>query len=224
MLQKLAFVTLLLLFLLPPPSAGAQTVAAEASATYTFGQSLRFHLEVTAEQPVEAAYLFFSTPEIANTYVVDVELVPSRVVSLTHELPPSQHKLAPFTTVSYWWEVTVGDRRLRVEEDPRIDAGEVYLEADADFVDFELRVTPTIASNGSASVPSMLPSIGPAPIPAWARSPSILSTRPFPACKRSFPPSRRRRSPSTFIPARLSSDRRYGSPAGSGWVPMPTLN
>lgn len=114
--QLVTTVLLLLCLLLARPTT-AQTLKAETDATYAFGQTMRFTLEAESEQLISAASLLFNTPELANTYVVNFDVAPSRSLSLTHELSLSQLQLAPFTTVSYWWELTVDGRQERVRGD-----------------------------------------------------------------------------------------------------------
>lgn len=123
--QHVTIAVLLLCLLLPRPAA-AQTLEAETDATYAFGQAVRFTLDVRSEQPISAASLLFNTPELANTYVVNFDLTPSRTLSLTHELSLSQVQLAPFTSVSYWWELTVDGRQERVRGDTFIYADDRF--------------------------------------------------------------------------------------------------
>lgn len=117
LLQKVVAAITLSLFLLPSRPALAQTVEAETAVSYTFGQVMRFSLTAESEQPIETAFLLFNTPTLAHTYVVEVDLVPSRTVSLTHEISLPQVQLAPFTTVTYWWELSTGGHRTRVSGD-----------------------------------------------------------------------------------------------------------
>lgn len=112
-LQKIPAILFLLLLLLSRP-VFAQEIEAETDVTYTFGQVMRFSLEAESDRPIEAAFLLFNTPEMANTYVVEVDVKPSRTISLTHELSLLQLQLAPFTTVNYWWELTTAGQSERV--------------------------------------------------------------------------------------------------------------
>ena len=112
-LQRL-FIAIFLLVALLPRLALAQEIEAEADVDYTFGQVMHFTLEAESQEPIEAAFLLFTTPELANTFLVEESLTPSRTISLTYDLSLSQVQLAPFTTVTYWWEVTSDGRQERV--------------------------------------------------------------------------------------------------------------
>lgn len=114
----LAALSTLLLILLLPSSAVAQRddFDAEVDVDYTFGQTMRFHLRAVADEPIEDAALFFNTPQMDNTFVVEFDVEPARRLTLTHELPLTQVRLAPFTTVTYWWRLTTGGEQHRVPE------------------------------------------------------------------------------------------------------------
>jgi hypothetical protein len=121
-----ALLLFLFLFLSLSQLAWAQSLETESSVDYTFGQVMRFHLQAESRQPIQAASLLFNTPDLANTYVVELDITPSRTLSLTHELSLTQVQLAPFTRVTYWWELTVAGRQERVP-------GETFVYADDRF-------------------------------------------------------------------------------------------
>jgi hypothetical protein len=86
----------------------------QSEATYTFGQTMRFTLRAKTPDPVSQAALFFTTPQLDSTYVVELDLAPSRAISLTHEVPLGQVQLSPFTTVTYWWRLDTGNEAYEV--------------------------------------------------------------------------------------------------------------
>lgn len=108
------FVVPLLTFLLCCLSVGrlwaAQTEPTfDTTADYEFGQRLRFHLSGNPTEPVTAVTLLFRAPELPNTLSAAVPIPPGNALNLTHEIDLTQIRLAPFTTVTYWWTVTVAD-------------------------------------------------------------------------------------------------------------------
>jgi hypothetical protein len=114
-LVLLATLTLALFFQPGVPSAQAQEpLEMQSEATYTFGQTMRFMLRAKTPDPVSQAALFFTTPQLDSTFVVELNLAPSRAISLTHEVPLSQVQLSPFTTVTYWWRLETGNEAYGV--------------------------------------------------------------------------------------------------------------
>lgn len=108
---------LLSLLILPLPAAAQEgDLETEADVDYTFGQTMRFRLQASNEEPIEDAALFFNTPQMDSTLVVEFDVEPARRITLTHELPLTQVRLAPFTTVTYWWRLTAGGAEHRVPE------------------------------------------------------------------------------------------------------------
>lgn len=91
-------------------------IQADSSASYTFGQVMRFSLRAKAGTPIRSATLFFNTPQMDSTYAVDFEIEPEREIELEHELPLTQVQLAPFTTVRYWWRLSTENGAFPVEE------------------------------------------------------------------------------------------------------------
>lgn len=117
LLAVVAFCALLVLFFLPPLATAQEgDLEAESDADYTFGQMMRFRLEASSEEPIEDVALFFNTPQMDTTPVVEFDVEPARRLTLTHELPLTQVRLTPFTTVTYWWRVTTGGEEHNVPE------------------------------------------------------------------------------------------------------------
>ncbi len=108
----------LALFLLLPSSVLGQggDLETETDVDYTFGQTMRFHLQASSGEPIEDVALFFNTPQMDTTFVVEFDVEPARQITLAHELPLTQVRFAPFTTVTYWWRVTSGDEEHKVPE------------------------------------------------------------------------------------------------------------
>ncbi|MCB8982508.1 MAG: hypothetical protein H6659_01645 [Ardenticatenaceae bacterium] len=110
---------------------GAQAESGwQASAEYAFGQAMTFHLQGSGETAVTEATLFFQAPEFDNTFVATVPVVPAaagdgRQLDLTHRVDLGQVRLAPFTTVTYWWvlktaageTITLPSQQIRYQDD-----------------------------------------------------------------------------------------------------------
>ncbi|MEJ2747423.1 MAG: peptidase MA family metallohydrolase, partial [Anaerolineae bacterium] len=83
-------------------------------ATFAFGQSMDFSLTAASADVIEAATLFISAPDLPNTLTAVLPITPGRQISANYELDLTQVRLAPFTTVTYWWrlETAVGEISL----------------------------------------------------------------------------------------------------------------
>ncbi|MFW5940466.1 MAG: peptidase MA family metallohydrolase [Chloroflexota bacterium] len=89
---------------------------AESDVSYTFGQVMHFSLRAKSSDPITQATLFFNTPEMESTFSVEFDVEPAKEVSLTHDVSLTQVRLAPFTTVRYWWRLTTDGGPVTVEE------------------------------------------------------------------------------------------------------------
>lgn len=89
-------------------------VVFEHQADYFFGQQVEFVLIVPDGVSVDTATLFFTSPDLAQTFVVTVD--PGRDQTYTHIVPLTQVRLAPFTTVTYWWNLVVDGEDIFVPE------------------------------------------------------------------------------------------------------------
>lgn len=104
--RSLSISTLLLAFLFSVPAVLAQTDAAQSSVDYAFGQVVNFNLVLENVDDVAQVTLFFKAPEFENTYVVTAaQVTPDMVVPIDL----NQVRLAPFTTVTYWWQIDSDD-------------------------------------------------------------------------------------------------------------------
>ncbi len=80
----------------------AQESDAYSSADYAFGQVINFRLKLENPANVAQVTLFFQAPELENTYVATIESVANE---LTYPVDLNRVRLAPFTTVTYWWQL-----------------------------------------------------------------------------------------------------------------------
>jgi hypothetical protein len=87
----------------PPPA----TLSPTAEASYSFGQQMVFTLQLTNEPDLQSAMLFVSAPLFANTYTAELPITasPGDTLALRHELDLTAVRLAPFSTLTYWWVV-----------------------------------------------------------------------------------------------------------------------
>lgn len=89
--------------------------AGEAAASYTFGQSVRFDLVGKTAVPLQSATLVFQAAEFISPFSADVPVAAENEFELFHVVDLGQIRLAPFTTVSYWWLLTTEDgAKIRV--------------------------------------------------------------------------------------------------------------
>ncbi|MCP4425677.1 MAG: hypothetical protein GY803_14370 [Chloroflexi bacterium] len=117
---------LIFLGLLRPGLAAAQSddAAWSATASYEFGQTMRFQLTAESDEPIERATLFIRAPEFANAFSTTQKVAPSRRVSVNYNLDLSQVQLAPFTTLTYWWlletavsEIALPEQTIAYDDD-----------------------------------------------------------------------------------------------------------
>lgn len=80
-----------------------------SGADYDFGQEIRFYLSIEEETNVTAVTLFFRTPEFPNAFADEVPFSTGEAIAIRHPVDLSQVRLAPFTTVTYWWVLTTED-------------------------------------------------------------------------------------------------------------------
>jgi hypothetical protein len=104
-LRLLPLLVVLALLLVPAIASGQQPATAVAQADYEFGQVMRFSLTAESETPFRRATLFLRAPDLPNTFTTDVSFEAGPAINLTYDLSMAQIRLAPFTTVTYWWEI-----------------------------------------------------------------------------------------------------------------------
>ena len=78
---------------------------AVSQADFSFGQVMRFSLDLKLEHPVRNITLFISAPELTNTLTTPVHFEGGHEAKAGHDLDLRQVRLAPFTTVTFWWRV-----------------------------------------------------------------------------------------------------------------------
>ncbi|MCA9969725.1 MAG: hypothetical protein KC425_05895 [Anaerolineales bacterium] len=119
---------LALALLLGCPAVGrAQSAAADftSAAEYDFGQEMRFFLTAENAAAVDRITLFFRAPEFPNAFSDAVPFTPGAPLAVAHAVDLAQVRLAPFTTVTYWWVLTttagadirVPDQTIRYVDD-----------------------------------------------------------------------------------------------------------
>lgn len=86
--------------------AAGSIVFSELTAAYTFADHMTLTALVTSESPVVKAVVFFQSGSQPPASQPADPFTPAPVVSLTATIDLKQVALTPFSTVSYWWEVT----------------------------------------------------------------------------------------------------------------------
>jgi hypothetical protein len=82
-----------------------QPVASQSQAEYEFGQFFHFSLLVQGSQPISGVTLFFRGSDSSATTTVEVAVEPALEIRAEHIVELTQFRLAPFSTVSFWWQV-----------------------------------------------------------------------------------------------------------------------
>lgn len=83
-----------------------QPIASQSQAEYEFGQAFHFSLLVQGSSPISSVTLFFRTADMPVTTTVPIAIEPALEIRATHTVELTQFRPAPFTTVSYWWQVS----------------------------------------------------------------------------------------------------------------------
>lgn len=108
-----------------PAAAQTREPTIHSDADYTFGQTMWFRLMAEDAAAVNEVSLFVRAPEFASTYSVKLPVEPSDHIELVQPVDLARLKLAPFTTVTYWWvltspvtgELTVPKQTLAYDDD-----------------------------------------------------------------------------------------------------------
>lgn len=87
-----------------------QSQAQEASqiasgVEYRFGQVMSFLLAGESDTPLTRATLYLRAPDLANTLTAEIPIGSESTIDINYDLDLTQYRLAPFTTVTYWWEL-----------------------------------------------------------------------------------------------------------------------
>ncbi len=101
-----------------PYRAAAQSGALSwsAQAAYAFGQTMYFQLTAENPDPIKRATLFIQAPEFPNAFSATQEMSPSTQVSVEYNLDLAQVRLAPFTTVTYWWVLETAESTISLDK------------------------------------------------------------------------------------------------------------
>ncbi|MCI0394816.1 MAG: hypothetical protein L0332_15680 [Chloroflexi bacterium] len=76
-----------------------------SQAEYQFGQAMRFSLMASGEAPIDQVTLFYRAPELPATQTAELAVEPGVEVMVDYTVDLTQLRLAPFTTVIYWWRI-----------------------------------------------------------------------------------------------------------------------
>lgn len=91
----------------PPP----ESLQAESSADYTFGQQMNFTLSFTNTPTIERGTLVVNTPQFENSYTAEfaVDVAPGELLQVRQTLDLTSTPLQPFADVTYWWLLETAD-------------------------------------------------------------------------------------------------------------------
>lgn len=92
----------------------------QSEADFTYGQAMVFRLTVAQMGQVEGATLFFRPQASIDSYAVDVPITPGENVEAEYTLDLTQTRIPPFSSVIYWWELTLADGRQLLVPEQRI--------------------------------------------------------------------------------------------------------
>lgn len=106
--QSLIWIMLLFLALLPGMGRAQPVVDGVVMAAWSeYGLAWHFTLVAQSEVRIEQAHLFAAAPGLPFTYT-DRLSVQDTAVDLVYTLPLDTIRPAPFTLVTYWWELETG--------------------------------------------------------------------------------------------------------------------
>lgn len=109
--------TLWILFHSPTSGrADPQVIVENPQVTYTFGEQIVFSATLRAERPIQQVHLFYHVQSLPYTLTTPMALDEKGQVLYIHDL--RQQPLPAFTTVAYWFEVTLDDGQV-VSTEPR---------------------------------------------------------------------------------------------------------
>ncbi|MCA9935394.1 MAG: hypothetical protein H6662_10200 [Ardenticatenaceae bacterium] len=102
----LFLLTSILFLLALPGRTAAQEPLFTSSAEYEFGQGMQFYLVAEDVPQVTAVTLFIAAPEFPTAFSQEVVFEQDKSLVVSHAVDLTQLRLAPFTTVTYWWVLT----------------------------------------------------------------------------------------------------------------------
>jgi hypothetical protein len=113
-------ITLFLVTALTAPPARAQDGinVALSEADYSFGQHITFHLQVTsASSVITEVNLFFRVQGQSDVVAVPLPIEPGQTVALDYAYSLVGQNVAPFASLTYWWEIyDLAGARARSED------------------------------------------------------------------------------------------------------------
>jgi hypothetical protein len=89
----------------------------ESDAEYSYGQAMRFSLEATSPAPVRKVTLFIQATDLPNRLVAEIDAGLQENIAVDRVVDLTQLRLAPFTTVTYWWELETESGEI-IQSDP----------------------------------------------------------------------------------------------------------
>ena len=102
----LFFFAVVLISLALPGKTAAQEPFFSSSAEYEFGQGMQFYLMAEDLPQITAVTLFITAPEFPTAFSDEAAFEQDKALIVIHEVDLTQLRLAPFTTVTYWWVLT----------------------------------------------------------------------------------------------------------------------
>lgn len=106
------------------------------TASQEYGLALHFSLMAQSEVEVAEAALFAAAPGFDYTYTTTFPVADNHV-AIAYTLPLQSIRPAPFTTVRYWWELTLADGQqvvLETQSLPYVDNRYAWQSAAADDI------------------------------------------------------------------------------------------
>ena len=99
-----------------PVSAG-QPIQVEANThSLAFGQEVRFHLQVQAQDPIRSVVLAYRTSDNPGTTVETMAFEQSSAVTVEFVHQVKERYIRPFAQITYWWTIdSIADARLSTE-------------------------------------------------------------------------------------------------------------
>jgi hypothetical protein len=83
-----------------------------SSAEYNFGQVMKFRLSGETDETMENVNLFMSAPDLESILMAEVQFILKESLDAQHAVDLTQVRLAPFTVVTYWWELETHDGKI----------------------------------------------------------------------------------------------------------------
>jgi hypothetical protein len=92
-----------------------------SQADYSFGQVMSFRLTAENVDSIKTVILFFRAPEFPNAFSVNIPVTAGPKIDIEHKVDLSQVRLAPFTTVTFWWVLTTDSDQSIIVPEQSID-------------------------------------------------------------------------------------------------------